>query len=217
MGSRPAPKMCTVYIDEEKGIVEVRAEPRVAKGIAETLFSIIRQRAFMEQHEVLAPFGHDVENFADALNGEVIDTSSKPEILLEDFTTEQAEAIVDILSALDEYFSEEDIVTLQSNLTAANEVFGDSLLETPFTAVILAGLQKVSMGSDKELRGQPLYDFLRPYLQHQTGFIRFPFPQDTEDEGESYTIRVGLKANSIVFVSPATEEVINFVRQNIII
>jgi hypothetical protein len=71
------------------------------------------------------------------------------------------------------------------------------------------------MGSKKELRGQPLYDFLRPHLQHQTGFIRFSFPED--GVMQPYTIRVGTKANSIVFVTPATENVINHVRQKILI
>lgn len=215
MISIPKTKICTIYINEENGIVEIRDEPKIAKQVASSLFALIRQSAFMEEHRVLAPFGYDVERLADRLDGEVIDTSSKPEYLLDDFTQEQAEAIVDILSALDEFFANEDIDILQDNLLRAQEVFGENLLETPFTAIILAGLQKVSMGSDRELRGQPLYDFLRPYLQHQSGFIRFTYP----DNGvfQTYTIRVGLKANSIVFVSNATEEVINFVRERIIL
>ncbi|MEH7046825.1 hypothetical protein V7055_25935 [Bacillus thuringiensis] len=210
----PKTRLCTVYINEEKGIVEIRAEPKVAKEIASTIFTLINQRTFMEQCRVLAPFGNNVEEFADELEGEVIDTSSKPEYLLEDFTHEQADAIVDILTALDDFFTDEDIEVLQENLEHAKEIFGDNLLETPFTAIILAGLQKVSMGSDKELRGQPLYDFLRPYLQHQTGFIRFSQP----DNGvmQPYTIRIGLRAHSIFFVSSASEGVINYIREKII-
>ncbi|MGX7835797.1 hypothetical protein ACWKSR_11665, partial [Campylobacter fetus subsp. venerealis] len=69
----------------------------------------------------------------------------------------------------------------------------------------------------KELRGQPLYDFLRPYLQHQTGFIRFPFREPETGTVEEYTIRVGLRVNSIYFVTPATENVMNYVRERIII
>ncbi|WP_267414019.1 hypothetical protein [Bacillus sp. GC_Bacil_1] len=210
----PKTKLCTVYINEERGIVEVRAEPKVANEIASTIFTLINQRTFMEQFRVLAPFGNSVGEFADALGGEVIDTSSKPEMFLEDFTNEQAEASVDILKALDSFFSNEDIEILQENLEHAQEVFGENILETPFTAIILAGLQKVSMGSDKELRGQPLYDFLSPYLQHQTGFIRFSFPEN--GVLKPYTIRVGLRVNSIFFVSAANESVINYIRERII-
>jgi hypothetical protein len=214
--ARPVTKLCTVYVNEENGIVEVRSEPKVAKEIASSLFKLLRQRTFMEQYEVLAPYGDDVEKLADALEGEVIDTSSKPEeSILEGFQTEQAEAIVDILTALDSYFSEQDIDSLRENLSKAQEIFGDNILNTPFTAIILAGLQKVSMGSDRELRGQPLYDFLRPYLQHQTGFIRFSFPEN--GVLQQYTIRVGLRTNSIFFVSPATENVIKYVREKIIL
>ncbi|EPY7701422.1 hypothetical protein [Bacillus paranthracis] len=214
MVSYPKTRLCTAYINEQKGIVEVRAEPKVANEIAATIFALINQRTFMEQFKVLAPFGEDVEKFADALDGEVIDTSSKPDVLLDDFSNEQAVATVDILGALDDFFATDDIESLKENLVHAQEIFGENLLETPFTAIILAGLQKVSMGSDKELRGQPLYDFLRPYLQHQSGFIRFSYPEN--GVLQSYTIRVGLKANSIFFVSAANESVINYIRDKII-
>lgn len=214
--SRPITKICTVFINEVTGFIEVRAEPKVARGIASSLFELLRQRTLMEQHRVLAPFGSDIEVLADALDGEVIDTESKPEeTLLEEFGTDQAEAIVDILAALDSYFEDQDIVDLQANLATAQEVLGDDLLATPFTAIILAGLQRVSMGSKRELRGQPLYDFLSPHLQHQTGFIRFSIPEN--GVLQPYTIRVGTKANSIVFVTPATEDVINYVREKILI
>lgn len=207
----PIPRLCNVYINEAEGIVEIRSEPKVAREVAEVLFTLINQRTFMEETKVLAPFGSDVEKFADVLGGEFIDTSSKPGLLLEDFSQEQGEAIVDILSALNEYFETDDIAYLEDNLAQAKVVFGDNLLDTPFTAIILAGLQRVSMGSDRELRGQPLYDFLSPHLQHQSGFIRFNFP--INGVVQSHTIRVGLISNSIYFVSPATEPVIKFVRQ----
>lgn len=212
--TRPKTQLCNVYINERSGIVEIRSEPKVAEEIASVLFQLIQQRTFMEQTKVLAPFGSQVEKLADALGGEVIDTSSKPEYLLDEFTTEQGEAIVDILAALDDYFQTGDIDTLQDNLLHAQEVFGENLLETPFTAIILAGLQKVSMGSDRELRGQPLYDFLRPYLQHQSGFVRFRYPEN--GVVKAYTIRVGTNSNSIYFVTPATESVIKHVRNTIV-
>ncbi|TWK09613.1 hypothetical protein CHCC20441_2481 [Bacillus licheniformis] len=215
--TRPITKITTVYVNEKQGIVEVRDDNKIAKAITSVLFKILRQEKFMEQHRVLAPFGEDVEKLADELQGAVIDTISKPEYLLEEFSDEQAEATVKILAALDEFFGENDLEKLRQNLEKAQEIFGENLLETPFTAIILAGLEKVSMGSQKELRGQPLYDFLRPYLQHQTGFIRFPFSDPETGITENYTIRVGLKVNSIYFVTPATENVMNYVREKILI
>ncbi|CAM3463907.1 hypothetical protein EDM52_18540 [Brevibacillus invocatus] len=209
----PIQRICNVYINEEQGAVEIRTEPKSAREVAQVLFSLIQQRTFMEETRILAPFGADVERFADALGGEFIDTSSKPGLLLDEFTQEQGEAIVQILEGLNDYFETEDIADLEDNLAQAKDVFGDNLLETPFTAIILAGLQRVSMGSDKELRGQPLYDFLSPFLQHQTGFIRFRYP--VNGVFQSHTIRVGLVSNSIYFNTPATEEVIKHVRQTI--
>lgn len=215
--TRPLTKMCTVYVNEEKGIVEIRADHKASKEITSVLFNLLRQENFMEQQRVLAPFGDDIEKLADALDGEVIDTISKPEYLLEEFSDEQEEATVNILAALDEFFGENDLEKLSHNLEQAQKTFGENLLETPFTAIILTGLQKVSMGSNKELRGQPLYDFLRPYLQHQTGFIRFPFKEPETGTVEQYTIRVGTSVNSIYFVKPATENVMNYVRERIVI
>jgi len=63
--------------------------------------------------------------------------------------------------------------------------------------------------------GSPLYDTLRPYLQHQGGFIKFNRPVNGVEK--SFTIRVGLTSDSIYFTTPATEEVIEFVRNQVII
>lgn len=213
---RPNSGVKTVYVNEDTGCIEVRTDAKASGKFASNLASLIRQHITMTQINFLVPFGNDIERIADALGGELIDAVAKPELLLEDFTQDQANGVVSILSALDAFFEQEDIDVLQDSLQAARTIFGDEMLAIPFTALILNGLEKVGMGvTGRDLRGLPLYDFLKPHLQNQGGFIHFELPEN--GVMQSYTIRVGLKTNSIYFMTPATENAINHVREHIII
>ncbi|QYY44800.1 hypothetical protein ACKE5C_19025 (plasmid) [Aneurinibacillus thermoaerophilus] len=216
MTTRPKSSVGNVYINEKKNCIEIRTEPKVAERIAGSLASLIRQQISLSETVIMAPYGSDVELLADDLKGELIDAVAKPELFVEEFTQDQGEAVVGILSALDTFFEDEDINKLQIGLLDAKQRFGDDLLTVPFTAIILAGMEKVGMGvTGRDLRGLPLYDSLRPYLQHQGGFIRFEIKED--GVMKPYTIRVGLTTNSIVFLTPATESAIRYVRDNVIV
>ncbi|CEP67907.1 Uncharacterized [Moorella glycerini] len=213
---RPKSAVKTIYINEEKGCIEVRADGKAAGKFASSFARLINQEISLEPTNILAPFGGNIEEIADAIGGELIDAVGKPELLLQDFTTDQANAVVDILTALDNYFEDEDIDKLQESLEASKALLGDEFPAIPFTALILNGLEKVGLGvSDRDLRGLPLYDYLKPHLQHQGGFIRFSFPEN--GLMQSFTIRVGFHTNSIYFITPATENAIEHVRERIII
>ncbi|MBY6272744.1 MAG: hypothetical protein CW346_11105 [Bacillaceae bacterium] len=209
----PKSEIVTVYLNTQSGILEVRADPRKSEKIAKSVAQILNRQVIMEQ--VTAPFGEKIESIADKLKGELIDATSKPELLLEDFTERQAKAVVEILQALDKFLKSNDIDELEENLKQANEAFDDEMLSVPFAALILCGMEKVGFGGERELRGLPLYDSLNPYLQHQGGFIRFKYPEDSLEK--SYTIRVGMTSKSIYFTTPATEQVIDYVRKNVIL
>lgn len=209
----PKSEITTVVIDEKTGLIEVRADARKADKVASSLAKLINQQIILDQ--VIAPFSIDIESIADRLDGELIDVTAKPEFILEDFTPEHGRAIVKILASLDHYLKSQDIDQLESEINEANAVFNDELLTVPFAALILNGMDKIGLGGVGELRGLSLYDSLNPYLQHQGGFIRFKFPDENVEK--LYTIRVGLTTKSIYFNTPATEEVIDFVRKSVII
>lgn len=213
---RPKTTTTTLYINEKDGFIEVRTEPKNAEKIAKSFAQLIKQQVVMDPVQVMVPFGHDAERLADALDGELIDTVGKPTITLEDFTTVQADSVVAILSALDSYFEEEDIDELSSNLESARQSLGEEFSAIPFTALILNGMEKVGMGvKERDLRGTPLYDYLKTSIEHQGCFIQFP----VNEQGvmTTHTIRVGLQSNSIFFMSQASEAAIDFVRKRVII
>jgi hypothetical protein len=211
----PKSEITTVYIDTERDIIEVRTDARNAIKIASSIATIIGQHITLEQTRILAPFGNNVEQIATALNGELIDATSTPEFVFEDFNQQQTAAIINILNALNDFFDDENEVDLIENLKNASETFGEHLLTAPFTALILNGMERVGLRvNEGDLRGQPLYDTLRPYLQHQGGFIKFNHPINGVEK--PFTVRVGLTTDSIFFTTPATEEVIQFVREQII-
>lgn len=211
----PKSEITTAYLNLSDGIVEVRTDARHATKIASAITNIVGVNMVLEPQEILAPYGNNVEQIANALDGELIDATSTPEIPLESFTEDQAQSILDILNALNSYFDDESETELIESLKSASESFGEHLLTAPFTALILNGMERVGMRTNVgDLRGQPLYDTLRPYLQHQGGFIKFKFPVNGVDK--SFTIRVGLTTDSVYFTTPATEEVIQYVRNNLL-
>lgn len=209
----PRSEISTVYLNKQLGILEVRGDPRKSEIIAKDVARLLNRQIIIEQ--VRAPFAQNIHNITDSLDGELIDATSKPEFLIQSFTDDQTKAIVNILNALDKFLKSNETDELVEELKQANEAFDDEMLSIPFAALILNGMEKVGLGGERELRGLPLYDSFSPYLQHQGGFVRFKFTEDNLEK--SYTIRVGVTANSIYFTTPATEQVIDFVRRNVIL
>ncbi|OPX85532.1 MAG: hypothetical protein A4E53_03526 [Pelotomaculum sp. PtaB.Bin104] len=210
---QPNSAVKTIYVNEDKNCIEVRTDARVANKFARGIAQLLRQQISVSAKDILAPFGNNIEGIADALNGELIDATAIPEdFLLESLTEEQAEALMNILSALDEYFQEGDIDQLSRNLQLSRETFGNDLVSVPFTALILSGLNKIAMGgSRKDLRlSSPLYNTFRPHVQNQGGFIRFSIQEDGVIN--PYTIKVGLNTKSVYFLTQASEAAIKYVR-----
>jgi len=163
----------------------------------------------------MAPYGNNIERIADALDGEFIDTTAKPELLLEELTPEQSNAVLRILQALDGYFEDDDITSLEQGLNEARTELGEDAQDIPFTALVLAGLEKVGFGvSDKDLRSSQLYNYFRGYMQHQGGDISFSCREKFIDK--KYTIQVGITTNSIFFKRRATENAVRYVRDRVI-
>lgn len=203
----------TVYINEEMGIIEIRTDHKKAKKVAAAIAQLIGQQVALEQTNILVPFASKVEEIADALDGIFIDTVGKPEIPPDDFKEEQAKAIVSVLSALDDYFKDRDIQNLEERLN--HDDLNDNFLSMPFTSLLLAGLETVGLGSVRELRGLPLYDYLTPYLQKQNGSVIFNVNEDGVKQ--EFSIKVGINTMNITFNTPATETAIKYVRDRLII
>ncbi|MGA5671288.1 hypothetical protein ACPCKQ_04710 [Bacillus bombysepticus] len=213
----PKPSVINVYINEDEGIIEVRADSRSASKVASSLAQLINRQVTLEPINILAAFGNNVERFADRLEGELIDTTSTPalEDLLDDFTGDHNRSILTILNSLNEFFDQDDEEKLIRDLREAGEVFEDHFLTLPFTALILCGMEKVGLRVNQgDLRSFPLYDYLRPHLLHQGGFVKFTRPIAGVEK--SFTVRVGITTNSVYFTTPSNEEVIQYVRNKML-
>lgn len=203
----------TVYIDTEKGILEVRGDNKKAPQVIEEIMKVLQQRVNVD--EVTTPFEAEISSIADKINGELIDATSKPDVVLEDFNEDKVEAIGKVLSGIDEFFISGDEEELGKNLSEANEIFGDEKFSIPFSALILSGMDKIGLAGDSELRKLPLFAYLNPRLNHHTGFIRFTLEENGVNK--SYTIRVGRDSKSIYFNTPVNEEVIKYIRETVIL
>ncbi len=202
----------TVYVDMEKNVVEVRASSKTSKNIIASLAGIVNEEYIFRQVDFLGNFDNSLERIADEIEGKLIDAIGKPEGLVDAFEDVQGESIVSILSAIDEYYNTNDLTVLEQNLN--NEVIESILETTPFTLLLLSGLETVGLGSIRELRGLPLYDYIEPYLDKQKGSILFEY--ETDGLLQEYSIRIGRHTNTFKFNIFAKEEVLNYIREKLI-
>lgn len=208
-------EITTVLIDTGSNILEIRTESKKAARIASAIATLLGEEISFEQITVLNNFDNNVELIANALEGELIDATSTPELNLENLNREHTTAMLDILNALNSFFEEEDEEALLTTMRDSLEIFDDHILTVPFTALILNGMEKVGLRvNEGDLRNHPLYETLSPHLLHQGGFIKFNVTISGVEQ--SFTIRVGITTNSIYFTTPAMEEVITFVNERVV-
>ncbi|WP_121614812.1 hypothetical protein [Virgibacillus halodenitrificans] len=205
--------IATVYYDYSQGIIEVRGDTRKSKDIAIKVAELLNQRVNLEP--ITAIFEQEIGDIADCLSGELLEAKSKPQHYFEEFTVEETNSVIEVLSALDSYIETKDSEILEASLQQITDSFGHENGIVPFAALVLSGMETVGMQGNSEIRSLPLYSYLDPYLNHQNGFIKFPFSErNVEDQ---YTIRVGMTTKSVVFVSQVSESLIDYVRENVII
>lgn len=203
-------EITTVYINEKLGIIEIRASSTTSKKIISGLALILDEEYNFKQYDFITSHGN-IEALADLYNGQLIDATAKPEGLVETFDETQGQAIVSILSAVDEYYNTNELSGLENNLN--NEHIIEILETTPFTLLLLSGLETIGLGSIRELRGLPLYDYLEPYLSKQKGSILFEY--SVQGVVQEYSIRIGVQTKTFKFNVAASEEVLSYVRNRI--
>lgn len=212
----PTTNTATVYIDENKGIIEIRTKPNDAHKIAEVIAGYLNQQLSLNKNDFIKPFGYDIEKLADKLDGKLSESKASPELWIDPYAVHETEAILEILKALDNYFETRDIGELQEKLDGSIAVLGEELTEIPFIAIILAGMGNVGLKVvEDDLRSTAFYQLLKPYIQTSGGNIQFEV--NVNGMESSYTIQVGVETKSIYFRSNnTTEEVIQYVRDRII-
>lgn len=212
----PTTNTSTVYIDENKGIIEIRARADDAQKIAEIIAAYLRQNLSLNKEDFIKPFGYDLEKLSDKLDGTLNESKAYPELGLNSYAVQENEAILEILGAIDEYFETKEIGELQEKLDASLAILGEELTTLPFIAVILAGMGNLGLKvAEDDLRSTAFYQILKPYLQTSGGNIQFNV--DINGMEKAYTIQVGVDTKTIYFRSnTTTEEVIKFVRDRII-
>ncbi|MGX0238320.1 hypothetical protein [Staphylococcus hominis] len=212
ISKRLIPAYSTLYIDFKKQLIEYRGDAKKSK---KTISSFIRNiNKTNSNFEAKEKFSFSVENVADKLSGELIDTISLPDANVK-IDNKKLKGITEVLEAIDGYFENKNIEKLGTALQDINELFDNNIDNNimPFSSLLLSGLETVGLGSNKELRDTPLYKYLNTNLTQTTGFIRI---QVTENNVvNDYTIRVGIQTKSIYFTSDVNENVIKYVRDNL--
>lgn len=238
MRAIPETTIVTIYVDETNKIVEIRMDARNAKKLSSSFSKLIerpilpiellnpfkpgqakleeRKTGLNQESENSSASVQLAERFAEVLEGELMDATSTPQLLLKDLTSEQTDAVMAILEILNEFMVDDDEEQLVSKLREATEAFSDFELTIPFTALFLYGMEKIGLRTGKgDLRHTPLYDLLREYMRNQEGVIKIKhLVNETEHQ---FNVKVAIKSNSIVFTTAATEEDITYVRNRILL
>lgn len=161
-----------------------------------------------QQYDFLSNFENKLERIADALEGQLIDAQAKPSASRSTIDQEKGEALVSILSAIDSYYGEGEISLIEQRLE--NEDVREILETTPFTVLLLSGLETIGLGSIRELRGLPLYDYLDQYLRKETGLILFNYVLN--GTVEEYSVKIGVTTKTFKFNVCVQEAVVEYIR-----
>lgn len=205
----------TAIISLKNDFIEVRAEPKTVSKVI----------GYIKQHLINSPDANikQIENFTEEtiaewtqeLKGNLIETHSHPERLLENMSDIQVKSVIEVLTALNEYFVSANIDYLEEKLKEVHKLFGD-LSSIPFLALILVGMDRITMGTVKgeDLRKKALYKLLLPHIKHAKGYIQIPVVENGITK--LYTIRIGIGTKSVFFISAATESAIEIVRKQVL-
>ena len=193
-------KNVVCFININKGYVEIRTEPTYADRIKEVLTYRHNLRGIANV-VILRHFNNNIENFKDSFeNAKLISSKSIPEFDF-DISEEDSEMLVNVLLILEDFIDNKDESILED---LKNVNFDDN--SNGFIPLLLAGLCSIGFSTRKtdcrDITNQPMYKIIEPYLNHQIGKLRV-----TEVEtGNTYSIQISMKRNSILFQSELTNE-----------
>ena len=203
----------TAYIDEENGILEVRAPKDIAKKVASSLAGYYEDNREVYNLSILGNHEGNSENLAKTLDGYLLESSGEPTLALNEVTDEQVLAIKSILNSIDSGLSEStDEIDYEKIIYEAKEILFSEQDPVPFLALILAGLDKVSLKTFVDsLLSNPLYSSLSPYLTNKGGYVRFE--AQYKNITNPYTIQVATTSNTIYFPGNTNEVAIEKLRK----
>lgn len=201
--------LVTVLVDRDKSVIEIRSSSKVARKINNYIADLVEEFGYQfQQYDFLSNFENKLERIADALEGQLIDAQAKPSASRSTIDQEKGEALVSILSAIDSYYGEGEISLIEQRLE--NEDVREILETTPFTVLLLSGLETIGLGSIRELRGLPLYDYLDQYLRKETGLILFNYVLN--GTVEEYSVKIGVTTKTFKFNVCVQEAVVEYIR-----
>ena len=193
-------KNVVCYIDIEYKYLEIRAEATVAEKIKK-YFEIKLNFNGITPIKILNRYSNNLESFKDSFeNAKFTNLKSIPEFD-SDLSDDELEHLVKMLVAIDGYVINKDEDALIEEIRSIDIEEN----EAGFIPLLLAGLSNIGISTNnshgRDITNQPMYKIIERYLSHQSGIIIIYKGSD-----ESYSIQVGMKTDSIVFLRNITSE-----------
>jgi hypothetical protein len=200
--------LITVILDVVNKYVEVRAGYTTRKPVVDFLTKVLK--ISLVEATNFSEYSGQLDDLANILGASVVGAYSTI-VLDEELDQNVYDMMAKVIEALDATILSDD--PGMGDLENAIADYQNKIISrVPITEVLLSGLEALGMGVNKlretsDLRVQPLYKLLRPFIQHAHGHLRL-YHDDVK-----HTIRVGFKTNTLEFMTPATEKFIAFVRK----
>ena len=203
-------KSITVKIDIENCWVEIRANDERCNKVIRILESKLGL-VNLDGVRILNNY-NNINTFKDSLiDGFYLNYKAAPSQVVK-LTEEDGIKIANMISIIDNYFEDKNGELFLSSLDELD--FDPEGLS--FSTLLLAGVDSLGMkirnDSEKDMSNQSLYTILKDNFIEDTSYIRFK----SIPNGAEYTMRIGIKTNSIVFKSSVTEDVIEYIREKIL-
>lgn len=192
--------------------IEIRTEATYADRIVEVMQYKLGIEG-IRNINILNNFENNIECFKDSFtDAKFINSKSIPEFDF-DISQQDSENLVEMLLILEDFIASDKDESFLEELKNIN--FDDN--KNGFIPLLLAGLCGIGISTRKtdlkDITSQPMYKIIEPYINHQIGRLHVT----DEDTGQTYSIQVSLKNNSISFKSELTDEkIIKIVREKIL-
>ncbi|MDB8803396.1 hypothetical protein PN294_14530 [Romboutsia sp. 1001216sp1] len=194
-------KNVVCFINIKYGYIEIRTESTYAERVIEVLQYKLNLNG-VRTLPILGHFNNNIEDFKDSFeNAKFINSKSIPEFDF-DISEEDSEMLVEVLLILEDFITNNKDETFLDELKNIN--FNDN--SNGFIPLLLAGLCGIGFSTRKtdirDITNQPMYKIIEPYLTHQIGMLHVT----DDDTGQTYSLQISLKNNSIAFKSALTDE-----------
>ena len=201
-------KVAVVKMDTQNKWLEIRASQKHCEAIKNIIEAACGLNNRLKEIDILDKYNNDVEKFKNDLKSGFYLTSQSIPAQNITLTLEDANKIKKIFKSIDKYMLTQNIDELGNSLEDIN-------LNVSLGELMLAGLDSfditIKNSSKEDISKQAFYSIFKEYTIENISYLKF-----LDNAGYECTIQIGIKTNTIRFMSNTNESTIKYIRNKIV-